>query len=434
MSAEILPFSTSNPPAPIAGYVHIGSSGHRQIANLVSAGRVSIKHAVFDACHIDQQQELLELLREHGSEIVLDTKIAELSALGRFNGSCRKLPWANDDRPLSHDDFKNSGDKIINQIADFAVARGVDVLLSPTRLNESYNSSTLKADFDLCEKLRSLLDQNGGKDISLDFPLLTRMTSLSDKAVRSALCRDLKNLPYDYLWMKLGGFGYDCSPTALRRLINVVPEFHDLGKQVVIDQVGGMAALALVSFGAVSGIGHGITLNEKFDISDWNKFSDGSGFIRNRYYFPALDRLLYKAEAEELMSLKGARSLLACNDRNCCPLGFQDTLKEPKAHFLNKRQKQIEAIEKIKPERRHRFFLEKILAPTDRTARQAARLNASESLSKILKRTSERLDKFRAVLEDLSETRGDDVVVPPMIKERSVNHGKGSSTSLEGKL
>jgi len=64
--------------------------------------------------------------RAKGAEIVLDTKVAELSALEKFDGYAQHAPWSGlgEGKPLrpSHFDPKASQD-LFGQIARFAIER-----------------------------------------------------------------------------------------------------------------------------------------------------------------------------------------------------------------------------------------------------------------------------------------------------------------------
>ncbi len=54
-----------HPPTAAVGYfLRLGHTGHRMLETLLAAGRVSIDRAVVDAAHLDEQGELLDVLRE----------------------------------------------------------------------------------------------------------------------------------------------------------------------------------------------------------------------------------------------------------------------------------------------------------------------------------------------------------------------------------
>lgn len=84
-------------------------------------------------------------------------------------------------------------------------------------------------------------------------------------------------------------------------------------------------------------------------------------------------------------------------------------LKEPKAHFLKQREKQVRLLSAIPEPRRVEGFIGQYLTTADRNARQAAKLRTDERMAKVLKTASLRLDKLRAVLEDLHKTVGNDL-------------------------
>ena len=79
-------------PKPIGQFLRVGNSGHRQLETLHSAGRLPIDRVVVEAAWFEPQKDLVRALREAGAEIVLDTNVAELSALGRYEAIARRLP------------------------------------------------------------------------------------------------------------------------------------------------------------------------------------------------------------------------------------------------------------------------------------------------------------------------------------------------------
>jgi hypothetical protein len=90
----------------IAGYLRVGYTGHRKLADLQAAGRLPYRRVVFDAAHFAEQLELAKTLKASGCEIVLDPNFAEMATLGRFGSSAiQKLAWANWDRPGEPSDF-----------------------------------------------------------------------------------------------------------------------------------------------------------------------------------------------------------------------------------------------------------------------------------------------------------------------------------------
>jgi hypothetical protein len=394
---------------PIGQFLRIGSSGHRQLETLHCAGRLRVEHVVAEAAWIDVQKDLVNALREARVQIILDPNVAELSALGRYEGAGQRLPWADPSRPLVPQDFHPTSNRgIVEAIARFALQHGVHAILAPTHFVETSLDNWFKLDVNLCEALREALDAEGGEHIAIDYPLITTYSALRDSAQRRAFVAGLRNLPFDNLWLRISGFGADASPAGVRRYVSALFDFHGLAKPIIADCVGGLAGLAVVSFGASTAIAHGAAEKERFDASDWNEpRRSGGGGQTGRLYIPGLDRMIKVLEANTLLEVRGARRLLACHDRHCCPLGTDDMIKNPKAHFLTQRRRQITDLSRVAETRRVDHFLNYHLTAADRTARQAAKLNTGDdAMTKALQRASLRLDKLRSVLEDLHRTLG----------------------------
>lgn len=92
-------------PASIGAFLRIGHTGHRRLEALIAANGLRFRRFVFDAAHIDEQQDLLKALKRSGREIVLDPNSAEMATKGRYGSSVSKLPWGNPDRPWDSSDF-----------------------------------------------------------------------------------------------------------------------------------------------------------------------------------------------------------------------------------------------------------------------------------------------------------------------------------------
>jgi hypothetical protein len=390
-------------PSPIAHFIRAGRA-HRQLEEIAAAGRFPNDRVVFEGSAVERQHELLETLREARAELVLDTNVAELSAIGRYSGAVRDAPWANPNGVLEPKDFqRGTNHDVIGKIARFAIDRGFDTVLAPTHLLESSADSWFAIDRASCSDLRAALDREGGTDIAIDYPLLIPYAALRDPAQRRAIIAALAGLPFDYLWLRISGFGADASAMGIRRVVAASLDFERLGKPVVMDGVGGIAALAVTAFGAASGVCHGVAEKERFHASDWNKpKTDGAGGQERRLLVEGVDRLLTMKQIEVLMRAPGARALLACKDRRCCATGFDTTIKSPKAHYLHQRHQAISRLAAVPDVLRGQHFLEKDLPPLARIARQAAKLRIDDApLASTLQKTSERFDRMQGILEEL---------------------------------
>ena len=394
-------------PKPVGHFLRVGTSGHRQLETLLGSARLRINRVVIEASAALRQHDLVAALAETGGELILDTNVAELSSVGRFSGAAKSAPWANPDSVLTPDDLRpNANRDVIGQIARFAVKQGFHAVQAPAHILEGSTDKLFSLDREATSALRRALDAEGGKHIGIDYPLMIKNSALRDPAQRRAFITGLTNVPFDNLWFRVSGFGSDATPAGLRRYVAALMDFQRLERPIVADGVGGLVGVAIAAFGSAGGICHGVAEKERFDASDWSKPPQaGGGGREKRVLVAGLDRLLSVKQVDILMAAQGARSLLSCHDRSCCPNGLSDTLKDPKAHYLRQRSRQIEELSGVPETRRAQHFLEKELAAAERTARSAAKLKVSdEGLVKVLERSSVRLEKMHAVLDALNST------------------------------
>lgn len=405
-------------PSRVGHFLRVGTTGHRQLETLLGMGVTVPDRVVIEAAAAVRQRELIETLREAGAELILDTNVAELASLGRFAGAVREAPWANPAAALTPEDLRpNANRDVIGQIARFAVAQGFHAVLAPTHILEGSPDPLFAVDCDATATLRRALDAEGGAGIDLHYELNIKNASLRDPAHRRAFIHGLADVPYASLWLRISGFGADATPIGLRRNIAAMLDFLRLERPIIADGVGGLAGLAITAFGAAGGICHGVAEKERFDASDWSKPpKTGGGGREKRVLVTGLDRLLSFKQIETLMAAPGARNLLSCGDRRCCSTGLDEMLKDPKAHYLRQRARQIGDLTRVPDARRVRHFLDHELAPVERTARRATKLKLNDTaLIEMLARTGERLDKMQGVLEDLASAvdGGSRALTPP---------------------
>jgi hypothetical protein len=405
MSAEIhyLP----RQPEPIGHFIRIGSN-HRQLETLHSSGRLPVNRVVADASSLKAQSDLLRLLKSAGAEITLDTRIAELSEPGSYTSSAQWLTFADKKRPMIPLDFTGDGSRrIAKEVATLAITNAVDAVLVPSHFVINARSDWWRIDLQLCTDVRHALDDLGGGNIRTDYSLTTPYETLREPEQRRVFLTELQDLPFENLWLRISGFGADATPTGVRRYISAVADFHALKRPLIADNVGGIAGLAVAAFGATGAIAHGVSEKERFDVRPWLVRKPGGGGQSGRVYFAAVDRYFKLDEARALLEARGARRLLSCEDRDCCPRGADDTFNDPKAHFITQRLKQLRDLSRAPEERRVDRFLDVHLAAADRRARQAAKLDTSNPATKrALEKASFRLDRMRGVLENLDQTIG----------------------------
>jgi hypothetical protein len=437
MAAQILPMPGFKASADLVGhFVRLGDSGHRQLADLHAEGRFSPRRLVVDASRLRHQKELVEALRASGTRIVLDTKAAELSSSLKFAGFASGAPWAQcgNGRPLGPQHFAaNSEDDVIGQIARFAVKNQVNTILAPCHfLREGAKSEWLDIDRKSCIALRRALDRLGAQDISIDFGLLVPHVTLEDVMERGHFLDAMKDLPFDNLWLRASGFGSDAGPLTTRKYVNSLTALHNLGKPIIADYLGGLIGLAATSFGVVSGFAEGIGERERFDARDWHKpvkaREEDQDFGRStRVAIAGFGRSVTMTELQKLHDAKGGRRLVACADRNCCLHGFSSMTENPKRHGIYQRTLQVDEIERTPNLNRSKHFLDGEMTRADRLARQIKALNADdEKLMKRMEAHSHRVEKLRATLENLYETRGIDTPQVATIIEKKSSKNTGA--------
>lgn len=93
---------------PIGHAIRTGESSYRQLEHLYAEGRLPAGAVIVDGSKARYQRGFIRSLKDNASDIILDTKVAELSEIGKFRGAARGAPWdlADEDRPLAASDFE----------------------------------------------------------------------------------------------------------------------------------------------------------------------------------------------------------------------------------------------------------------------------------------------------------------------------------------
>ncbi|HEV3095709.1 MAG TPA: hypothetical protein VG104_01070, partial [Candidatus Dormibacteraeota bacterium] len=84
-------------PKPVAHFLRVGPSGHRRLEQSLAAGQLPMQRFIVEAGAFGRQSDLIYALRQSGYELVLDTNVAELSVIGKYQGVAKGAPWANPD-------------------------------------------------------------------------------------------------------------------------------------------------------------------------------------------------------------------------------------------------------------------------------------------------------------------------------------------------
>lgn len=374
-----------------------------------------------DASRLDKQLELVTALRRRSVEIVLDPKTAELAAPGRFEGRVRQAPWAalSDGHVLGPEYFGVSPKAdVVGAIARFAVSRPVDAILAPTHWLGDLNFMTwLETDALSCSRLRDALDREGGKHIAIDYPLIAPHTFLQSSEEQRRIIERLRDIPFENLWVRASGFRNNAAPLTTRWHIEALGKLHVLERPIVADYLGGMTGMAMLAFGAASAISHGIAKFEGFDAGDWRRAlgrttRDSPHKSQSRISLLDINRSLTATELRWLDSARGARKHIACGDRECCPNGFDDMLRDPRRHAARQSRKLIDTLGRVPDLKRADHFVDQQFAAVERRARHvsklkpdlAANLGESGKIEKLMKRLArhaEALEKVHSAVDNL---------------------------------
>ena len=414
MSATIIPLGPRLH-TPIGHAIRTGELAYRQYEHLHAEERLPAKHVIVDASRARFQKEFIRALRDSEADIILDTKAAELSEVGRFRGMAKGAPWAatEEDRPLKPEDFQlnaSANIDIFDQMARMAVELEVTAVMAPTHfLRNGADDPWLAIDRTGVTHLRSALDREGGSAIAIDYPLILPHTRLQDRTERARLIQELEGLPFDNLVLRLSGFGSNAMPLTVKRTLIAIKALQDLGYPVLLDHVGGLVGLSALAFGITSGIAHGIGERDRFNARDWHKLpkerEDGAPFGRSVYVpLPGLDKAFRAKDLEAIASATGGRRLIACPDRECCPRGLESMLQNPRAHIARQQFAMIDRLGSVPDTRRIAHFLDIDLRGAERTARDLARLNTGdEKLNGALVKARKRIDRMARMYETLAE-------------------------------
>lgn len=390
-------------PEPLALYLRAGRNDHLALMNLIAAGDTGCFGVVMDAAQADRHKELKEQVLASKLDAILDTKSMQLALPGGYTPALAKLPWAEKDRLHLPGDFQGiAGRRMISAIGDYAIENGYTELLAPTHLLRSSDDPWLAIDIESTRRLRDHLDQNGGRSIPIIYPLAISYEVLRTPQMRAHVIHALSGVRADAIWLKIDGFqGSHASPTAVRNFIAAASDFHQLGCKLVADCVGGKVGLALMAFGAVGGIAHGVGVLERFDSGHLRKISDSKPFAPpTPVYIPGIDAMLPPKEAELLLGASPqAKAAFSCRDTHCCKRGAKDMLLDPKRHYLVQRMNEVAELGRFpEPIRAHQFLDKNLRPATDRALQAALQVVSDEKLSAKLHKNRKRLDSLRVAL------------------------------------
>lgn len=417
-------------PEPLALYLRAGRNDHVALLNLLAAGDTSCFGVVFDASYEERHKELKEQVLAHRLDAILDTKAMQLALPGGYTKALAKLPWADNERMHVPADFHGmAGRRLIAAIGDHVLQNGYTEVLAPTHLLREFDDPWLQIDVESTRRLREYLDQNGGRQIPIIYPLAISYTILRTPHMRAHVINALINIKADAIWLKIDGLqGSHATPTAVKNFIAAAADFHQLGRKLVVDCMGGKVGLALMAFGAVGGMAHGIGVFERFDSGHLRSINKSTPFTPPMpVYLPGIDAMLSSKEAELLLNASPqSKAAFACRDSHCCKRGVKDMLQNPRRHYTVQRMKEVAELAQYPESIRAHQFLDKSLRPvTDKALQAASQAIGDEALEAKLQVNRKRLDNLRVALgKHLESTPPRSYAVVP--ETRAAREGRAS--------
>lgn len=398
-------------PDPLGLFTRAGRIAQEDLQNFITSRAPSFTGVVFEAKRVAQQKELLSLVLEKGLDAVLDPQTQAMATIGGYVSTMNSLPWS-EKRPHTLADLATEFQrrKMTDEIAQFAVRYGFTQVLAPSHLITGPDDPWLEVDLALARALRTALERHGAGHVQVLYSLALGYEAFRTQPRRLVVIERLRRAESDALWLNINGCGSDSSPTAITRYCDASTDFQALRMPIVADHAGGLMGLSLLAFGGVGGLSHGITLGERFDASGWLKAPNGKPFgPRTRVYFPQVDLMLDRLDAEKLFESGGgrARSTLGCREVNCCRRGIEDMLQAPARHFLYQRAQQVAALGQIPESLRPSQFLETQVRPASDTAVMASGLDLPPELMNKLNKQKKHLNALRTTLGPYARQRRD---------------------------
>jgi hypothetical protein len=400
-------------PDPLGLFLRVGHAGQKDLQTFITAGDAAFSGVVL----------------EHRIDAILDPQTQAMGTVGGYAKSMDSVPWSSK-RAQTVNDFSTElmRRKIADDIAQFAIKHGFTQILAPTHLISGPNDPWFDIDIATTNALRSALQRRDANSIQINYSLAISYEAFRNASKRQLVLDRLKKLSIDSLWLHVDGCGSDSTPTAVTRYGDAATDFHCLGVPIIADHMGGLVGLSLLAFGVVGGVSHGITLGERFSCGHWKKVLTGNAFAQGlRVYFPILDLMLPRVDAEKLFETGGkARAAFGCRNTACCGRGIPDMLQAPVRHFLYQRTREVAGLSQIPESLRPTQFLEEHLRPASDRALVAMGLALPEPLQKKMASQSKRLNELRVALGAYAQKRRDDATFAQHPKTRAVREARRS--------
>jgi len=356
---------------PLALEFRPGPSDHNVLLQLLSEGRTAFNGIVFDPIGAQgAQEELRKEANRRLLETVLDPRFMELATpVGFTETRAAKLTWAGAEQHTPENLVGVLGRTKVEYLADFVVELGFSSVLAPSHFIQGPADPFFTVDLRLTEHLRLALDARGAGEVTIQYPLALPSTVFNDEHARTVLIREVRELPIDAVRLRVHPFGNHSGHVALLRYIQSARHLISMELPIIAERTG-TVGLALLSFGAVSGLESGITYGDAFNMGALKlQRANVSGFVAPRVYLPELGVFVPKRAAKNMSLHSRLRSLVTCKNSACCHRG-EDMIVNSRRHFVFSRMEEVSALNRPPVQQRPLEYLERMLRPaTDRLAR-----------------------------------------------------------------
>jgi hypothetical protein len=362
---------------------------------------------VFDPTSISAQEELRTEVRQRNLWAILDTRLMELATVNGHTERRSTLPWAGKVPHRPQDLSGAAAQSAAAAIVGFVAKYGFDGVLIGHYLQRGAQDVWFTVDIALARELRRQLDARGLPEVAIYYALALPTSLFHDPTKREEIKTALQGVEIDGLWLRIHPFGATSGHITLQRFIRSCRDLHALGLPLVVERAGSVG-LALLAFGAVSGIECGVSSGDKFDFGRLNRVrgNQNKGFAPHaRVYLPGLGIFLDRETAKEFFVNRNLRANFGCQNMSCCRRGSQDTVNDPRRHFVFTRMEEVGAISQVPAQLRPNQYLDNVLRPaTDRLGR-VLQSSLNEEIKGRLEKERRKLDGWRHTLGEISRSQ-----------------------------
>jgi hypothetical protein len=353
---------------------------------------------------LNAQEELRSEVHRRKLWAVLDTRLMELATPSGYTERRSALPWAGR-RPHRPQDLGGAaGQSAAAAVVQFVADYDFNAILVGHYLERGAQDAWFPVDLALLRELRRQLDTRGLDGVDLHYTLALPTSVFHDGTERAELKAGIQTAEVDGLWLRVHPFGASSGHITLQRFIQSCQDLHSLRLPLIVEKAGSIG-VALLAFGAVSGIESGVSSGDKFDFSRLNRPPDTKkNFAAHaRVYMPGLGIFLDRETARAFFAIRTLKASFGCQNTACCRRGAVDTINDPRRHFVFTRMEEVGAISQVPPQLCPNQYLDNTLRPaTDRLGRVLQATGVSDEIKSRLERERHKLDGWRHTLGEIS--------------------------------